>query len=740
MQSFAWWSVRHRMWVIAGWITLVLGLVLVSQLAGGATFKNNFTFSGYDSQRAQALLQQHFPQAAGDSDQIVVHVPTGTVSAPATRDRLEAMFAEVERLPHVIGVADPYASHGQAISRDAKTAFATVTFDAQANALPKSAINEVVDTAQAARTPALQVELIGQAIEQTESQGPSLATAVGLGVAILVLLVLFGSVVAMLMPLLTALAAIAAGNSVDALVTHLMDVNTATEAIALMIALGVGVDYSLFIVSRFRSLLAEGRNQKEAAAGAVNTSGRAVMFAGTIVVLALLGMLLFGLSITNGIAVGAAVEVAFTMLAALTLLPAVLSLVGPRVNSLRVPGIRPPGSGNSPRLSAWATMARRNRWVLAPVAIVVLLLLALPLLSLRLGESDASVDSHGDTTYKAYQLLSEGFGPGFTGPLVLAAELPARTDTAVLQRLANTIKSEPGVASVSPLHANPAGDAAVLQVYPTSAPQDAATSQLVGRLRDTVIPRATAGTGVVVYVGGPTATFIDLGSLLASGLLPFFAVVLAVGFVLLLVVFRSVAIPLTAAVLNLLSIGAAIGVVVGVFEHGWTGLPAGPIDFAVPVMMFAIAFGLATDYQVFLLTRIQEEWHIHRDNDRAVHDGISRVSGIITSAAIIMIAVFASFIVGGQRILQEFGVGLAVGVALDAFLIRFALVPALMYIIGDKNWWLPSWLAWMPRVHIEPGAEAPGASVPLGEESLEPEGAATLRSKNSRSSSRRDGS
>jgi RND superfamily putative drug exporter len=420
-------------------------------------------------------------------------------------------------------------------------------------------------------------------------------------------------------------------------------------------------------------------------------------------------MLLFGLSITSGIAVGAAVEVAFTMAAALTLLPAVLSLLGPRVNSLRVPGRHPAGSASiSTRLSSWATQVRRARWALTPAVIIMLAVLALPLLALRLGESDASADPRGTTTYQAYQLLADSFGPGFTGPLLLAAALPAPSDAAVLEHVASTVRSEPGVASVSPPRASPAGTAAVMQVYPTTSPQDAATSELVRRLRSTIIPRATAGTRVTVYAGGPTATYIDLGALLGSRLLPFIAVVLAIGFVLLLIVFRSVAIPLTAAALNLLSIGAALGVVIAVFQHGWTGLPAGPVNFAVPTMMFAIVFGLSTDYQVFLLSRIKEEWDTHHDNARAVHDGISRVSGIITGAAIIMIAVFSSFVLGGQRLLQEFGTGFAVAVALDAFLIRFVLVPALMYILGDRNWQLPTWLDWLPRVHIEP-AETPDA-------------------------------
>jgi putative drug exporter of the RND superfamily len=718
VRSFASWSVRHRWWVLGGWLVLVLALSGLSQAAGGAAYNNNVSLpSGYGSQQAQALLQQDFPQAAGDQDQIVVHVTTGTVAGPAVRDRLQAMFARVARLPHVVGVASPYDSHGQAISRDEMTAFATVTFDEQANDLPSNAVAAVINTAQAAKTPTLQVQLLGQAIENTESSGLSQVTAVGLGVAAMVLLVLFGSVVAMLMPIVTVLVAIAAGISLNALISHVTNMNTATLAVSLMIALGVGIDYSLFIVSRFRSLLADGHGPQEAAARSLNTSGRAVLFAGTIVVLALLGMLLLGASITNAIAIGAAVEVAFTMAAALTLLPAVLSLLGARVNKLRVPGRHPASlaadAGPRPadaRLSAWATAVRRARWAVAAAVIVVLCVLAAPLLSLRLGSSDASTDPPGTTTYRAYHLLADGFGPGFTGPLVLAAKLPAAADAGVVAHLARTLRSEPGVASVSPPQVSPSRTAAVLQVYPTTSPEAAATSGLVHRLRNTIIPRATSGTGVAVYVGGPTATFIDLGTLLGSRLLPFVAVVLAIGFVLLLIVFRSIAIPVTAAAANLLSIGAALGVVVAVFQYGWTGLAAGPVNFAVPTMTFAIVFGLSTDYEVFLLSRIQEEWHDHHDNARAVHDGITRVSGIITGAAIIMIAVFGSFVLSGMNLLQEFGTGFAVAVALDAFLIRFALLPALMYILGDRNWRLPARLRWLPRVHIEP-AEMPGRTL-----------------------------
>lgn len=704
MRAFAWWSVRHRWWVIAGWIFLVVALAGLSQLAGGARYENAFTFPGSESQTAQRIVQHEFPAAVGDVDQIVFHAVSGTITEPAVRDRIRPMLARVATLPDVAKLASPYTGHGRAmVSPDGRTAFATVTFTAQASDLSTVAVERVIHTARAVRTSTLRVAFGGPAIEQVESSGPGPLLIVGLAAAALVLLVLFGSVIAMLMPLATVLVAIGAGMSVNGLITHAIDVGAATEAIALLIALGVGVDYSLFIVARFRALLAEGRDPRGAAAGSVNTSGRAVAVAGSIVVLALLVLLLFGISITNGIAVAAAIDVAFTVAAALTLLPAVLSLLGHRVNSLRMPGRHPAGSTTiPPRLDRWAGLVRRRRWVAAAAVFAVMLAIAAPILGLRQGNADAGTDPPHTTTRTAYDLLAAGFGPGVNGPLELVATLPARADASVITHLADVVEHAPGVASVSPPRISPAGTAAVVQVVPASSPQAAATNDLVHRLRRTIIPRATAATGIRVHVGGPTASFIDLSALLAGRLVPFIVVVLAIGFALLLMLFRSLAIPLTAAVMNLLSIGAALGVVAAVFQHGLTGLPPAPVNFAVPTMMFAIVFALSTDYQVLLLARIQEEWHAHRDNARAVHAGMARASGVITGAAIIMIAVFGSFALGGQLLFEQIGIGFAVAVALDAFLLRFILVPAIMYILGDWNWRLPRWLGWLPRVHIEP--------------------------------------
>ncbi|WP_347591942.1 MMPL family transporter [Streptomyces sp. B6B3] len=697
---------------------LVGALIAAVQLTGGANYQEAFAFPESDSQTAQAVVKRDFPQAAGDVNRIVFHTTTGTVSDPSVRERVQPMLKKVASLPHVDSVASPYGTHSPSISRDGKTAFATVTFDAAASDLPEPAVSELIDTAQSARSSTLQVELGGQAVAGVESSGPGPLMAIGLGASALVLLLLFGSLTAMALPLVTVLVALGAGYSVAGLLTHVMSLGSSAEGIASMIALGVGVDYSLFIVSRFRSLLAEGRTPEEAAVGSMNTAGRAVLFAGSIVVLALLVLLMFGVSVTSGIAVVSAIEVFFTMAAALTLLPAVLSLLGHRVNSLRVPGRRLVGGTTiSPRHRRWAEMVRRRRWIAAAGVTVVLLILTLPVLSLRQGNPDAGTNPPQATTRQAYDLLSDGFGPGFNGPLQLVATLPSSSDAPTIEHLASAVRSEPGVASVSPPRTNPAGTTAVLSVVPTTSPQDEATSDLVHRLRDTVIPRATGDSGVAVHVGGPTASFIDLSSLLSSRLLPFVAVVLVIGFVLLLVVFRSLAIALTAALLNLLSIGAALGVVSFVFEHGLTGLPDSPVSFAVPVMMIAIVFGLSTDYQVFLLSRVQEEWHTHRDNDRAVRDGMGRVSGIITGAAVIMIAVFGAFALGGQLLFEQIGIGFAVAVALDAFLIRFILVPAVMYILGERNWKLPRWLRWLPQLHIE--AEEPHDTTPAKQPSLE---------------------
>jgi RND superfamily putative drug exporter len=713
MKGLARWCFRHRWLVIAGWLGALLVLAGVAR-AAGSQYANDFSLSGYDSDQASQLLQEKFPAASGDSDQIVFHTTTGSVRDAAVRDRMEPVLSGVAKLPHVASVQSPYAMGSQAISADGASALATVQFDAESRQLPSEAVQAVIDTAQSAQTGTLQVELGGQAIAQTQRERPA-SEAIAVGAAIVVLLVTFGSVVAMGLPILTALLALGAGLSVITLLTHLMSISLVAPTLAAMISLGVGIDYALFIVSRYRAALAQGSQGPDAVVTAVDTSGRAVLFAGSTVVIALLGMLLLGVSFIIGMAVAAAVGVLLTMVASLTLLPAVLALLGPRVNRLRVPGRHPErATAGSPQWVRWAGFVQRHPWLTLTVCAGLLLLLTVPALSLRLGSSDAGSDPPTTTTRRAYDLLAEGFGPGFNGPLLLVAELPSPGGTAALDRLRTAVRADPDVAQVTPARLNPAGDTATIRVYPRSAPQDAATTDLVRRLRDTTIPDSSRGSGLQVHVGGTTATFIDLGSLLTSRLPLFIGGVVALSLLLLLLVFRSVAIPLKAAAMNLLSIGAAFGVLVAVFQSNWGGdllgiTRAGPIESFLPVMLFAILFGLSMDYEVFLLTRVQEEWVRSGDNAGSVRDGLAATGAVITAAAAIMIVVFTSFFFGGQRITQELGLGLASAVLVDAVVIRSALVPATMQILGRYNWYLPRWLGWLPRLHVEATPAAPAA-------------------------------
>jgi len=487
--------------------------------------------------------------------------------------------------------------------------------------------------------------------------------------------------------------------------------------LVLLIGLGVGVDYALFIVTRHRQGLVAGKDMEESIVNAVNTSGRAVMFAGIIVCIALLGMFALGVTFLYGLAVAAAIGVAFTMIAALTLLPAFLSFIGPKVmsrkqrRSLAENGPRIVGADSKGFWPKWADFIRSRPVLPAVIALLIVILVGLPFFSLRLGSGDQGNDPTSTTTRQAYDLLAEGFGPGFNGPLQLVAVNDGTADTAALDHLAAEMRSQPGVAAVSPPVSLPPHDGkqvSLIIAYPTSAPQDAATTDLINRVRATTIPEAVAGTGTTVYVGGTTAIFADFAKVLTSKLPLFIGLVVILSFLLLAAVFRSLLIPLTAAVMNLLSIGAAFGVMVAVFQWGWLG-PAigvsrpGPVDAFLPVMLFAILFGLSMDYEVFLVSRIHEEWLKSGDNKVAVRNGLAATGKTITAAALIMILVFGSFVFGGIRVIKEFGIGLAAGIFMDAFIIRMAVVPSLMFLFGDANWWFPKWLDRIfPHLAVDP--------------------------------------
>ncbi len=705
------WAVCHPRAVIVGWLVLVVGTLGLSG-ALGAEYSNNFSLPGTESQRAADLLKRDFPAQAGDSDQIVFAVRHGLVTEPAVRARVTAMLASVARLPHVTGLVSPYSAGGaHDISPDGRIAFATVTFDKRANEIPASAIERVIHVAKHAASPELQVALGGLAIEQVQKPSLGTATAIGLLAAMVVLFITFGSLLAMGLPIITALLGLGTGIGLAGLASRVIGMPTFSTQLAAMIGLGVGIDYALFIVTRFRENYLAGGDVKESIVAAMDTAGRAVLFAGTTVIIALLGQFALGVEFLYGLAVASALAVLMTMLAALTVLPAMLARFGERIGRRRSARRRPPRTPAASDMRSglwarWAAFIERHPWEGTIAGLAIMLTLCAPALALRLGNSDAGNNPPSQTTRQAYDLLAKGFGPGFNGPLLLVAKLPRVHDDAALSSVASTLRGTPDVASVSPARLSPQGLTAVFNVYPRSAPQALATSELVSALREHVLPPVAAASSSTLLVGGSNAAAIDFTHVLSSKLPLFVGVVVLLSAVLLFVVFRSLVIPLQAAFMNLLSIGASLGVVVAIFQWGWLGgvfnVKAAPIQAFIPVMLFAIVFGLSMDYEVFLVSRIHEEWTRTRDPQQAAREGLAATGRVITAAATIMICVFLSFVVGGERILELFGLSLASAVFLDAFVVRSLLLPAVLQLLGRRTWALPGWLERrLPHIAID---------------------------------------
>ncbi|HEY5059085.1 MAG TPA: MMPL family transporter [Gaiellaceae bacterium] len=719
MLGLARWCSTHRRSVVLLWIVVLVAVGAAWQ-GLGSHYSSNFTLGRTGSQRAADLLKSRFPAQSGDSDQIVFKARTGTLNDAGVRAAIAPMLADVARLPHVATVIGPFdLKAGTRISKDGRIGFATVLFDERANVLPIPATKTVIAHAESIRSQRLEVELDGQAIEQTEFQPPSTTTGLGILAAIVVLLISFGSFLAMGLPIVTALFGLGTGIAFIGIGTHVLDMPSFALELAGMIGLGVGIDYALFILTRFREIYREnGGDVQQAVALAMDTAGRAVLFAGVTVVIALLGMFALGVSFLYGLAIAASLAVLLVLSASITLLPALLTFFGRRVGE---------GGRLARRLSRGARPARTRlgfwaRWIggiqrrpalAATAAAVLMLVLAAPALWLRLGSSDTGNDPSSFTTRRAYDLLAQGFGPGFNGPLSLVVKLPHVGDTAALNTISSAARGTTDVAAVAPPRLSPSGDAAVISVYPLSSPQSATTTTLVKRLRNTLLPPIESRTGATVFVGGATATFIDFSSVLSSKLWLFIGVVVALSALLLLVVFRSLLIPLQAAVMNLLSIGASLGVSVAVFQFGWfPGIAPGPIDAFVPVLMFAIVFGLSMDYEVFLVSRIHEEWTLQRDSSAAVRDGLVGTGRVITAAAAVMVVVFASFMFGGERVIELFGLGLASAVFLDALVIRCILLPAVLELLGARTWAFPGWLdRRLPRFAIEHDGAMPRASL-----------------------------
>ena len=711
-------SYGHRRAMLAVWVIGLIGVSFLSQVVGNK-YANKFGAGNSEAGRAQKLLAQRFPAASGDSAQVVIHT-TDPLTSPANAAAVQALATSFEGLPHVASVTSPLSTQGRAqLSPNGHTAFITVQFDKLSSDLPISSIKKVISVAEAARAPGFQVELGGPPIDLVDFAVPGKSEGIGIFAAMIILLVAFGSVVAAGLPIIIALFGIGAGFGVLALMSHLLNVPTFGPELAAMIGIGVGIDYALFIVTRYRNALHDGYEPEAAVELALTTSGRAVLFAGATVVISLFGLMLMGQPFVVGLAVGAIAAVLLVMLGTFTLLPALLGFCGRAIDRLSV---RRSASKAKPYRQTvayrWSREIQRHPWLFGISALVVLVALAIPLFSMRQSFTDDGNAPTTLTTRQAYDLLAAGFGPGSNGPLVVAVDIPAGSNPAAVAELAAAIRATPDVAFVEQPRISSSGSAAVIIAIPKSAPEAAATTDLVNHLRRDVIPPAIAGTGLKVLVGGFTAGGIDFAQTMTARLPLVIGLVVGLSFLLLMVVFRSVAVPIKAAIMNMLSIGAAYGVVVAVFQWGWLGGvvgigKTGPIDPWVPLFLFTILFGLSMDYEVFLLSRIREEWLKSGDNVTAVSDGLAHTARVITAAAAIMICVFGSFVIGDPlRVLKLFGLGLATAVFIDATLIRMVLVPATMEVLGNANWWLPRWLdRLLPKLDIEGGEE----DVPVGE-------------------------
>ncbi|MEV4861305.1 MMPL family transporter [Streptomyces ossamyceticus] len=712
MAALARWCVRHRLVAVLLWLLAFAGTA-AGAVAAGAAYSNDYKTPGTESSRATELLNEGFPGTSGDNAAVVWHTDDGTVRSAAVEQTMTRTLDEIAGLPGVAAVTDPYdgADAGR-ISQDGHTAYASVTFDKPAGDVDKAQAEAVVDTAKAAESHGLQVELGGEAIGLTETSGGHLAEIVGVLVAAVVLFLAFGSLAASVLPIATALVSVGTAYAGITLLGHLMTVADFAPMLGTLIGLGVGIDYALFIVTRHRRGLKRGLPVEEAARNAVATTGRAVVFAGATVCIALLGMLILRLGFLNGVAIAASLTVVLTVAASVTLLPALLSFIGMRALSRRERR-RLAEHGPEPELptgfaARWSAFVERHPKKLGAIALVVMTLLALPTLGLRLGTSDQGNDPKATTTRAAYDLLADGFGPGVNGPLTLVTHVDGAADKLALDNLDSTLRTTEGVSAVTPVTYNTGGDTAYLTVVPDSSPQSERTSDLVERLRDEVLPRAESGTSLDLHVGGVTAGYDDFADVIVGKLPLFVGAVIGLGCLLLLLAFRSIGIPLKAAAMNVAAVAAAFGVVVAIFQWGWgselLGLGrAGPIEPFLPVIMVSVLFGLSMDYQVFLVSRMYEEWLETGDNRRAVRVGLAETSRVINSAAVIMISVFLAFVLSGDRVIAMFGIALAAAVALDAFVLRTLLVPALMHLLGGANWWLPRWLdRRMPRISIEP--------------------------------------
>ena len=694
-------AAQHPWRMLLAWFVVVMAVVGLKSSIGGEV-SDNFKIPGTEAQRGIDLLNQRFPAQGGSSGQVVFAAPNGDVTDAPSRLAISQTLSKIADDPNVVSVSDPFDPATGSVSTDGRIAYATVRYSVDP---PAKSDGEAAKAAiETARDAGLQAELSRNIVRTTDQAEGN--ESIGLLVAVIVLLVAFGSVIAAGIPIGTALFGIFIGLSIIGIMAGLTNVPSVSPMLATMIGLGVGIDYALFVVTRHRSFLPAGRSVVESAGLANATAGSAVLFAGTTVVIAIAGLRIAGIPAIATMGFASAITVLVAMLAAVTLLPAFLGLAGRRIDSLHIGRKRPEVVDSHQTFAGrWANHVGTHPWRYAIVSFVGLAALAGPVLSMRTGMADDGTGASSTTYRRAYDLLAEGFGAGFNGPLTVV--LDGKDGVARVDQVRAAIADTDGIVFVTRPITNPAGDTTVITAFPATSPQDQATGTLVHTLRDDVLPPTLTGTNSQAFVTGQTAAFIDISERLASRLPLFIFAVVGLSFLLLMVVFRSVLVPLKAAIMNLLSIGAAYGVVVAVFQWGWGSSALGvdhtaPISPFLPMIMFAILFGLSMDYEVFLLSRVREEYLRTRDSHTSVVAGLAATARVITSAALIMISVFAAFLLIPDVEIKMFAVGLTVAVFVDATVVRMILVPATMALMGDANWWLPGWLdRLLPHVDIE---------------------------------------
>ncbi|WP_396446166.1 MMPL family transporter [Actinomadura sp.] len=694
-------SARHRWWVLAAWALLVVG-AMAGVRAAGESFSNDLTLAGTDSQSAYDTLRARYPDMAGDGMQVVVHSERGAIS-PDVRRKVQAAVSDVRAQPDVASAQSPFGPARHMVSADGRTAIASVQFTERAKDIPRESVQKAQAAFDPVREPGVEVAFGGPAV-QAET-GPSGQEVYGLVAAVLVLLLAFGSFAAMLVPIVTALAGVGAGLSLITMLSGVLTIGTSGPVVAAMIGLGVGIDYALLVVTRHREEMARGLAPADAIAAAMGTAGRSVLVAGTTVIVAILSLYSIGVPFVAALGLASAITVALTLLASVTLLPALLGAFGRNLDRLRIGRRRPPHGA----ASGSARAVVRFRWAAIVFAVGAFVLLGLPLGSLRLGTADGGSQPPGSTQRQAYEMVDAAFGPGWTGPLLVTVDY-GRHGRAPQRAMAvrDAIAQTGGVRDVLPPRPDPQGRTAVLTVIPEGAPDSAATEDLVHTLRSDVLP--DAAPGAEAHIGGATATGIDLADRLGARMGWFVLLVAGLAFLLLLAEFRSLAVPVVAVLMNLLAVGAAYGPVVAVFQWGWwpaglIGAQPGPVESFAPVMLFAVLFGLSTDYAVFLLGRIHEEFRRDGDARRAVIEGVASTSRVILAAASVMVVVFTSFVFNDQRVVNLFGFGLATAIALYAVLAMLVLVPAVLAVLGRAAWWRPG----RPARRVRAGSSGPEA-------------------------------